>query len=71
MQRSDNNFKNWINSMPRFEKVYWVNKIAIECGVSKITVTSWAKRDKNIRAAYRKVINEITGKELFPIAEMA
>lgn len=71
MQESNNNFKNWINSKPRFERVYWINKIAIECGVSKITVTSWTKRDKPIRAAYGKVINEITGLELFPIAEMA
>lgn len=60
-------FCEWIKSLKRIERSYFIYMISSECEVKKITVYKWTKGDASIRKAYKYVINKVSGLNLFSL----
>lgn len=67
MKEENKKFVDWYNSLEGFERRYVANQICIGCGISRVTLSHWVKGNTDIKNPYRKVINEIAGKELMDV----
>lgn len=66
---SETQFKQWADSLLSWEKIYFFNKIALECDVTYQCVYRWATTRTKIKKPFQKIINAVVGKEIITIVE--
>lgn len=71
MKEDNLKFIEWYQGLLPHEKRFFKNQIVLACEVSALTFTHWLKGECNIKNPYRRLINEISGKELFPTIQLA
>ena len=61
-------FIKWCEGLKSWEKCFYVNKIALACDVSYVTVMRWSYGYGRIRKPYYSIINEIAGEEVIKMS---
>lgn len=68
--RQDNTcLKNYLNSMPRYKRVYLGHRIAEECNVTYPTFRNWLMYITKIPELHKHKIEEILGEKIFSTKE--
>lgn len=60
-------FSDWLASLPNYERVYYINKIALACDLSYQTVFKWGNELRRIRKPYIDIINSVADKTVIKI----
>lgn len=61
---AEDQFKEWIESLLPYEKVWYINKIAAACDMSYQGVYKWSIGKTRIKAPFIEKINLVAGKEI-------
>lgn len=67
MKEQSNNLITWMESLPYIEYMSKEVKIMTECGISRYTLWRWKRGKTEPSYLAKKKINEIAGKEIYPI----
>lgn len=62
-----NQFSKWMDSLPKYEQVFFLNKISLKCDLTYQTVYQWRMGKGNIRTPYIDIINEVAGEKIIVI----
>ena len=60
-------FNNWLYSMDKDERKYYIARIAKACFVTKYAIYAWIKGKCNIKTLSKIEINKIAQKNIFEI----
>lgn len=71
MKEENAKFLEWYNSLERYEQVFLNNEILRACEVSRTTLYIWLKGDTKIKKHFKRIINGITGKQLFDVPNIS
>lgn len=67
MRAENEKFIDWFNSLKSYERTYYRRLLEEACDVSRATVCQWLKGDIRIKNPYKRIINSLSGEELFPV----
>lgn len=69
MKEENKKFLEWYGTLEQYERTFLNNQIIRSCNVSRATVYSWLKGDRKIKTIYKRIINQLTGIQLFEVQE--
>ena len=67
MFKENINFVRWFESLKRYEQLYIQRLISESCDVTRTTVYLWLKGDVKIKMPYKRIINSLSGLDLFEV----
>lgn len=57
-------FAEWLDSMPRFKQTCIINEISCACDVKYQTVYKWRMNKAKIKTPYIDIINKVAGEQV-------